>query len=401
MTTDERSEPGHDSLSDATQSKKVSTKWRGYLDATLGFRNHWNPVGYGHEIAEGAFVAVTALDEPILLTRVDGEVRAIQDRCAHRGARFSAQPLCFRKGTVSCWYHGWTYDLADGRLSDVLTSPGSPVIGRVRVPTYPVVEAQGLVFVYVGDGDPPALAHDVPPGFLDEDTHCLGIRRTVRSNWRIGVENGFDTTHIFMHRNSALIKGNNIALPLGFVPTDRGAVQVHGEGWPKGVVDNLSENYVPVFEASLQGVPVWTSELRGDEKRVAGQISVWLPGVLKVDPFPDPSLIQYEFYSPSRPRSTSTSRSSNVRSPPSRTSRPSRRSSTRPGGISVSTASTTTTCGPARSWRSSTGTVTGGRTSASSLRTCASSNGGVSRPRTDVAPSLRSAHGADRRERCS
>lgn len=30
MTTDERSEPGHDSLSDATQSKKVSlrTTWR-------------------------------------------------------------------------------------------------------------------------------------------------------------------------------------------------------------------------------------------------------------------------------------------------------------------------------------------------------------------------------------
>jgi carbazole 1,9a-dioxygenase terminal dioxygenase component len=274
MTTDERSEPDHDSLSEAAQSKKVSTKWRGYLDATLGFRNHWNPVGYGHEIAEGAFLAVTALDEPILLTRVDGEVRAIQDRCAHRGARFSAQPLCLRKGTVSCWYHGWTYDLADGRLSDVLTSPGSPVIGRVRVPVYPVVEAQGLVFVYVGDGDPPALAHDVPPGFLDEDTHCLGIRRTVKSNWRIGVENGFDTTHIFMHRNSALIKGNNIALPLGFVPTDRGAVQVHGEGWPKGVVDNLSENNVPVFEASLQGVPVWTSELRGDEKRVAGRISL-------------------------------------------------------------------------------------------------------------------------------
>jgi hypothetical protein len=100
MTTDERSEPDHDSLSEAAQSKKVSTKWRGYLDATLGFRNHWNPVGYGHEIAEGAFLAVTALDEPILLTRVDGEVRAIQDRCAHRGARFSAQPLCLRKGAL-------------------------------------------------------------------------------------------------------------------------------------------------------------------------------------------------------------------------------------------------------------------------------------------------------------
>jgi carbazole 1,9a-dioxygenase terminal dioxygenase component len=287
--------------------KARATRWPRYLEAELGFTDHWHPALFSHELAEGALVPVTLLGRRLLLSRVDGVARAISDRCAHRGVRFSAQPLCFRKGTVTCWYHGWTYGMADGRLVDVLTSPGAPVIGKVRIPVPPVQEAQGLVFVYLAadDGAGPAdavephpLAEDVPPGFLDPDTHCLGIRRTVASNWRLGVENGFDTTHIFMHRDSPLVTGNNIALPYGFVPAGRDAMRVHDEGWPKGVVDNLAENYRPVFEARLGGELVLNYALSGDEKRVAAQVSDWLPGVLKVDPFPDPSLIQYEFYVP-------------------------------------------------------------------------------------------------------
>ncbi len=299
MTTTDDQATAEISLAEGTQSKKGSArKWQPYVEATLGFRNHWYAGLFTSDVGEGDLVPLTLLGENILLTRVDGQVRAVQDRCAHRGVRFSAQPLCFQKGTVSCWYHGWTYDVTTGGLCDVLTSPQSPVIGRVSIPTYPVQEAQGLVFVYVGDGDPHPLACDVPPGFLDEDTACLGIRRSVKANWRLGVENGFDTTHIFMHRESPLIKGNNIALPLGFVPADRSAMNVHADGWPKGIVDNLAQNYIPVFEASVRGETAWKVDLRGDEKRVAAQVSVWLPGVLKVDPFPDPSLIQYEFYVP-------------------------------------------------------------------------------------------------------
>jgi carbazole 1,9a-dioxygenase terminal dioxygenase component len=299
MTTTEEGPAGEVSLADGAQSRQVSKrKWERYVEATLGFRNHWYAARFGDDVGEGDLVPVTLLGEAVLLTRVDGVVRAIQDRCAHRGVRFSAQPLCFQKGTVSCWYHGWTYDVTDGRLCDVLTSPQSPVIGRVSIPTYPIQEAQGLIFVYVGDGEPHPLTHDVPPGFLDEDTACFGIRRPVKANWRLGVENGFDTTHIFMHRESPLIKGNNIALPLGFVPADRSAMHVADDGWPKGIVDNLAQNYIPIFEAGVRGETAWKVELTGEEKRVAAQVSVWIPGVLKVDPFPDPTLIQYEFYVP-------------------------------------------------------------------------------------------------------
>lgn len=287
------------SFADGQQSKKGSkSRWSNYVDAKLGFRNHWYPARYEHEVEEGALVPVTLLGENILLTRVDGKVKGVRDRCAHRGVRFSAQPLCFQKGTVSCWYHGWTYDVDSGALCDVLTSPESPVIGRVAIQTYPVMEAKGLVFVFIGDIEPPPLEHDTPPGFLDEGTHCLGIRRPVAANWRMGVENGFDTTHIFMHRDTVLVKGNNIALPLGFVPADRSAMNIHDQGWPKGVLDQLAQNYIPVFEATVRGEAAARVELKGDEKMVAAQVSVWLPGALKVDPFPDPTLIQYEFYVP-------------------------------------------------------------------------------------------------------
>jgi len=293
--TDQRSDA---SVSAASTGSAVGSKWPRYLQAELGFSNHWHPVLFSHELAEGGFVSVKVMGRQVLLTRVDGQARAIADQCAHRGVRFSAQPLCFQKGTVSCWYHGWTYNLDDGRLCDVLTSPNSPVIGQVAIPVYAVTERQGLVFVFVGDQQPHDLSEDVPPGFLDADTHCLGIRRTVASNWRLGAENGFDTTHIFMHRNSPLINGNRIALPFGFVPADRGAMDIHDQGWPKGVVDNLAQNYRPVFDAQLNGQSVLQFQLSSDQKRVAAQVSIWLPGVLKVDPFPDPSLIQYEFYVP-------------------------------------------------------------------------------------------------------
>ncbi|QSR24160.1 carbazole dioxygenase [Nocardioides aromaticivorans] len=290
-TSQEISDPAQ-----ATSSAQV--KWPRYLEATLGFDNHWHPAAFDHELAEGEFVAVTMLGEKVLLTRAKGEVKAIADGCAHRGVPFSKEPLCFKAGTVSCWYHGWTYDLDDGRLVDVLTSPGSPVIGKIGIKVYPVQVAQGVVFVFIGDEEPHALSEDLPPGFLDEDTHLLGIRRTVQSNWRLGVENGFDTTHIFMHRNSPWVSGNRLAFPYGFVPADRDAMQVYDENWPKGVLDRLSENYMPVFEATLDGETVLSAELTGEEKKVAAQVSVWLPGVLKVDPFPDPTLIQYEFYVP-------------------------------------------------------------------------------------------------------
>ena len=92
------------------------------------------------------------------------------------------------------------------------------MIGRLRIDTFPVTEAKGIIFVFMGDVEPPPLADDVPPTFLDDDIHVRGRRTEVQANWRIGCENGFDSTHVFIHRHSVLVKGNDLILPLGMVP---------------------------------------------------------------------------------------------------------------------------------------------------------------------------------------
>ena len=268
-----------------------------YIEAKLGFRNHWYPTLFSSELAEGEFKAHRMLGDRLLLARVDGRVYAVRDRCLHRGVPFSRKIECYKKGTVTCWYHGFTYLLESGELCDIITSPKSNMIGRVKLENWPVEEAQGLIFVFMGDIDPPPLADDVPPGFLAEDLAVHGRCVEVGSNWRLGAENGFDSTHVFIHKKSILVKENDLALPLGFVPTSKDTFEVVDEPTgPKGVFDPLGEHCEPVFEGKVQGETVLHGNM--GETRVAYDISIWLPGVLRVRPWPNPGITQFEWYVP-------------------------------------------------------------------------------------------------------
>ncbi len=272
--------------------------WRPYAEAKLGFRNHWYPTLLSSEVEEGKPQPFKLLGEKLLLNRIDGKIHCMRDRCLHRGVNLSARLECFEKGTISCWYHGWTYRWDTGELVGILTNPESSQIGKHKIRLFPAQEAQGLIFVFMGDVEPPPLAHDVPPEFLDADMAVYAKRRVVKSNWRLGVENGFDAGHIWIHKNSILVTGNDLALPVGFAPPD-GIVTtrlVDEKDGPKGVFDLLGELSMPVFESYLNGVKVIEGNF--GSRRVANNISIWLPGVLKVDPWPQEDMIQFEWYVP-------------------------------------------------------------------------------------------------------
>jgi carbazole 1,9a-dioxygenase terminal dioxygenase component len=276
--------------------------WRGYAEAKLGFRNHWYPTLNSHEIKENGPVSFQLCGENLLLNRIDGKVYCIKDQCLHRGVPLSRKVECYTKDTITCWYHGWTYQWADGKLCDILTDPGSRIIGTRALKTYPVEEAKGLVFVFLGDMEtPPALSTDVPPGFLEQDRQVQALRRLVKSNWRLGAENGFDTTHVFIHKDSRLIRGNQTMLPLGFAPDPNSSKPlyrvVEGPDGQHGIYDTVIESWIPHFEGSIHGQVVRRA-IHGGDKRIAKEISLWMPGALKVDPFPDPEMIHFEWYVP-------------------------------------------------------------------------------------------------------
>ena len=272
-------------------------QYRGYIEAKLGFRNHWYPTLFSDELAEGEFKAHHLLGDRLLLARVDGKVHAVRDRCLHRGVPFSRKIECYKKGTVTCWYHGFTYRLETGELCDIIANPKSNMIGRLRIDTFPVIEAKGLIFVFAGDIEPPSLADDVPPWFLDDNVYVRGRRTEVQANWRVGCENGFDSTHIYIHKDSVLLEGNDLLLPLGSVPTSKEAFEVVDEPTgPVGVYDKLFEHCEPVFEGKVDGETVLHGHMGATQ--VAYNISLWLPCVLRVTPWPGPTMTQFEWYVP-------------------------------------------------------------------------------------------------------
>ncbi|NIN34371.1 MAG: Rieske 2Fe-2S domain-containing protein, partial [Candidatus Aminicenantes bacterium] len=143
-----------DKLVDEVEKRKP---YEPYIEAHLGIRNHWYAIFFSSELEDGEVRGEMVCGERILFKRVSGSVYAIADRCPHRGASFSARPECFSENTVTCWLHGFTFDVRDGKLVQILTEPDSKLIGKLQHKTYPVRELNNVVFVFIGDLDP------VPP----------------------------------------------------------------------------------------------------------------------------------------------------------------------------------------------------------------------------------------------
>jgi nitrite reductase/ring-hydroxylating ferredoxin subunit len=183
----------------ASQEYALSS-WPRYSAAALGFRNYWYPVMLAREIGRKPR-PITLCGEKIALFKDGDRVFALNDRCPHRGIPLSVG----RKeaaGTISCAYHGWTYDLETGQLVAALTDgPDSPICGKVTVQRYPVEQRAGLIWVYVGDEPAPPVEDDIPDEFLRPNTVVEGYGEVRDGNWRDAFENCIDEGHSkYLHR---------------------------------------------------------------------------------------------------------------------------------------------------------------------------------------------------------
>jgi phenylpropionate dioxygenase-like ring-hydroxylating dioxygenase large terminal subunit len=186
----------------AAAPRSGTTKGPRYEAAVLGFRHYWYPGVLSRHLGNKP-VAIKLLGEDLVFFRANGRAYALRDMCAHRGVplRFGT---CLSEGTVTCGYHGWTYDVATGKCVAALTDgPDSPVAGRYSVKSYPVEERGGIVFVYMGDDNPPPLEEDVPEEVIAPGWTQQAVVSVWEGNWRAAVENGYDAGHApYVHRNS-------------------------------------------------------------------------------------------------------------------------------------------------------------------------------------------------------
>jgi len=212
----------------------VKPRWPRYETAALGFRHYWYPVLEARKLRRKPR-ALTILGEKIVLARdarAGGAPRALKDRCPHRGVPLSAGHCNF-PGTVSCRYHGWTFDLATGELLAALTDgPDSPICGLadVRAATYPCAERAGLIWVYFGDAPAPPVETDIPERLLDSDAVVEPMVEERPGDWRYGMENAVDEAHAkYLHRRALFFWFN----PMPAYQTDTRMVPAEDGLWLK------------------------------------------------------------------------------------------------------------------------------------------------------------------------
>jgi phenylpropionate dioxygenase-like ring-hydroxylating dioxygenase large terminal subunit len=296
--------------SSAGAAAALARQYGPYLQADWGYANHWYPGLFSREVSPGGVVGITIGGHDIAVTRdQSGKAWAISDRCVHRGVKMSRKPMCFADKTVTCWYHGFTYNAETGNLDTIVGSPDDKLINNARVRTYPTEEFAGIVWVFVGDEDyspVPPIVTDLPmkvtdrenpaPHLQDPDIVTDGIRREVYGNWRLAAENGLDPGHILVHRDNQMVVALDYALPLGLkVLTEDAAQLIDIEGGPKGIMErfDLQEAFEPVFFNPKLGV-----KARGTRYDPFFRVSAWLPSGLMVESWPEPGYVQYEFYVP-------------------------------------------------------------------------------------------------------
>jgi phthalate 4,5-dioxygenase oxygenase subunit len=158
-------------------------------------RRHWIAACLSEEVAEpdGPPLKVRLLGENFVVFRDSkGRLGVLDELCAHRRASlvFARNEDC----GLRCLYHGWKFDV-EGNVVDLASEPpGTNVPHRVKQKAYPVREAGGFVWTYLGP--PEEMREFEPPAFAPApDVRVSATKVRVKCNWAQILEGQIDSAH--------------------------------------------------------------------------------------------------------------------------------------------------------------------------------------------------------------
>ena len=199
----------------------------------------WNFLGLEAELPEKGDFKTTFVGElPVVLTRDErGEIRAFENRCAHRGAL-----ICIKdRGNArefACVYHNWTYDLR-GNLTGVAFRRGIHGKGGMPGDARPesgaprqlrIATSSGLIFGTLSEATPPLedyLGAEIAARLrrvMKEPVRLMGgYSQMLPNNWKLYLDNVKDTYHAsLLHSFFAAFRLNRLS--------QQGGVVVGGDG---------------------------------------------------------------------------------------------------------------------------------------------------------------------------
>lgn len=156
-------------------------------------RNQWYIACEATELKQSP-LSRKILGEPIALFRDgSGQASALVDRCPHRNVQLSGGRVV--EGKLQCPYHGWEFN-AEGQcvyIPSLTEAEKIPSTACTR--TYPLIEQDGYVWVWVGDHAPEGklpfkLPHQGEAGWAH-----MRIKCTIPNAVENVIENFIDCPH--------------------------------------------------------------------------------------------------------------------------------------------------------------------------------------------------------------
>ena len=162
-------------------------------------RRYWVPAMLDWELPEPDCppVRLRLLGEDLVAFRdTSGRVGVLDEYCPHRLTSLWLGRN--EENGLRCVYHGWKFDVT-GRCVDQMNEP-KQFASKVRIVSYPVAEAGGVLWVYMGPKEkqppPPNFAWTAVPA-----EHRVVTKVVEECNWLQALEGGIDTSHApIMHR---------------------------------------------------------------------------------------------------------------------------------------------------------------------------------------------------------
>lgn len=167
------------------------------VDTAMGqaMRHFWIPALLSSELphADCDPVHVELLGDNFVAFRdTNGNVGLLDEFCCHRGASLTLGRS--ENCGIRCIYHGWLFG-ADGTVLETPNIPDPRFKDRFKAKSFPVREAGGLVWAYIGDQANMPEFYDFP--FLDVDpSKILPTVQIVGCNYIQVLEGLLDSSHL-------------------------------------------------------------------------------------------------------------------------------------------------------------------------------------------------------------
>ena len=152
-------------------------------------------------------MARSILNKHLVLFRGDdGQAVAMEDRCLHRNAKLSEGFV--KEGNIVCPYHGWAYN-KNGELTDI-PSEGYCQKHRRKQKTFPLIEQQDYIYVWLGDRLPNEDEKPFNIPFYDEKGYNkIKLVNHFENTVTNCVENFVDIPHtVYVHPGIFRVRRN-------------------------------------------------------------------------------------------------------------------------------------------------------------------------------------------------